>query len=426
MSAADDTAGETTVCACATATGGMIAIIRLSGPRAFSIAEHAGLPTSAPWRIQHAEWLLPAGDCPISLLTARGPKSFTGFDSVEITLPGSADLVALALEQLIAHGAEMAAPGAFARQALSNGRLSLDRAQAILAITHASSAAAAEAAIARLRTSLSSELTAMRERIIYLRALVEAGLDFVEEDDVRAYEPRAMQQQLFSMHEQLQRWLTVADTDQGIPVVCLVGPANAGKSALFNRLTHGQALVSPIAGTTRDWLDGTWIINDRSVRLIDTAGWLDHASGLDAAGVHAGQQLIHAASVVLACSAPDAAIHDERLLPPTAIRIATKSDLGGRDQAAHLHLSAQTGDGIAALTALVDERLQHISSGDPRQQRLLNSADTVLKRLGQQLPGDELLADDLRNIADYLGDLLGITTPDDVLNAIFSKFCIGK
>jgi tRNA modification GTPase len=417
---------DPTITACATAAGSHCALIRLSGPKAITIANQAGLKLGKPWLVQTGSWQIGDGACPYRLLLAHGPKSFTGFDVIEITIPGSPDLVDRCLSSLIAAGAEMAGPGAFARQALSNGRLTLDRAEAILAITHATSATAATQAVARLRAKLSTELTLVRDRLLYARALTEAGLDFIEEDDVRAYDPVTMQRELNEMHQILSRWLTVADSDGGEPIVCLVGPANAGKSALFNRLTGGQALVSPIAGTTRDWLDGTWIIGDRPVRVIDTAGWLSNAAGLDAEGIAAGQNVVDAAAIIFACSAPDALLTDISQLPPHSIIVATKSDLGNCDERAAIQVSATTGDGLAQLATHVTHALAAIGTDDPRQQRLLRAADAIIVRLAAHLPGDELLAEDLRQTADYLGDLLGITTPDDILHAIFGRFCIGK
>jgi tRNA modification GTPase len=420
------TVTEPTIAACATAGGSISALIRLSGPQATIIATQAGLLLGSPWHLHLGIWSLAGGHCPYRLLLARGPKSFTGYDTIEIIIPGSADLIDRCLNTLIAAGAEMAGPGAFTRQALSNGRLTLDRAEAILAITHAPSAIAATQAVARLRAKLSEELTAVRDRLLYARALTEAGLDFIEEADVRAYDPDTMRRELFDVHQIISRWLTVADSDGGEPFVCLVGPANAGKSALFNVLTGGQALVSPIAGTTRDWLDGTWIINDRPVRVIDTAGWMNNAAGLDAAGIAAGQHIVNAAAIVFACSAPDARLSDTHKLPANTVILATKSDLGDVDERATLQVSATSGYGLDKLAEQVAHALAAVGTDDPRQQRLLRAADAIVTRLADRLPGDELLAEDLRQTAEYLGDLLGITTPDDILHAIFGRFCIGK
>jgi len=418
---------EPTIVACATAVGGESALIRVSGPQAVVIAQRAGIILASPWQVAEQSWPLAEGHCPCRVLLANGPRSFTGFDLIEITLPGSADLVALALDALIAAGAEPAIPGAFARQALANGRLTLDRAEAILAVAQAGDATSARQAIARLRGALADDVTSVRRQIIDARALVEAGLDFIDEGDVRAYDPARLRALLAEVRGVLARWRVTADAIEGEPVVCLVGPANAGKSALFNRLAGARALVSPVAGTTRDWLDASWDLGGRRVRLIDTAGWLDAARGLDADGIAAGRRTLAGAALVLACSAPDAVLPATSDLPSNALVIATKADLAtAPDARAVLAISVNDGTGITQLTGLVTDRLAAVGAGEPRQQRLLAEVDVLLARLTTQLPDDELLADDLRRIGDLLGDLLGVTTTDDVLDAIFSRFCIGK
>ncbi len=420
-----------TIAACATPVGGHSAIIRLSGPAAGVIAARAGLSLPAPWQALSSAWALPAGDCPCRVLFAPGPRSFTGTDLVEITLPGAADLIAFALEALLAAGAQAAAAGAFTRQALANGRLGLDQAEAILALVQAPDAAAAAQALARLRGALGAELAQVRDELIGARALVEAGLDFVDEADVRAYDPPALRARCQAMHAVLARWRIAADALEARPTVVLVGPANAGKSALFNRLVGdaaSPALVSAQPGTTRDWLDGEWDAAGRSVRLVDTAGWLDGAASLDQQAIAAGAAALAGAALVLACSAPDARLSalPESLPAERTLIIATKHDLGPADARAVHALSAATGAGIAQLAGLVAARLGGTAAGEPRQQRLLAAADELLIALTHRLPPDELLADDLRRAGDLLGELLGATTTDDVLEAIFSRFCIGK
>ncbi len=413
--------------ACATATGGESALIRVSGPQSIVIGQRAGLALASPWQIAAHHWPLAGGQCPCRIVLANGPRSFTGFDLIEITLPGSPDLITLALDALTTAGAEPALPGAFARQALANGRLTLDRAEAILAVAQAGDATAARQAITRLRGALANDVATVRQQVIDARAVVEAGLDFIDEGDVRAYEPTRLRALLSDVRSVLARWRVTADAIEGEPVICLVGPANAGKSALFNRLAGARALVSPVAGTTRDWLDAPWDVGGRRVRLIDTAGWLDAARGLDADGIAAGRRTIDGAALVLACSAPDAPLPTMNDLPTNAVVIATKADLVATpDPRAVLAVSATDGSGLVQLTGLVADRLAAVGAGEPRQQRLLTEVDALLARLTTHLPEDELLADDLRRVGDLLGDLLGITTTDDVLNAIFSRFCIGK
>jgi tRNA modification GTPase len=419
---------DATVCACATAAGGHSALLRLSGPRAVAVARAAGLPLADPWLISSAEWALAGGRCPCRVLLAPAPRSFTGCDLVEVTLPGSRDLVELALAALVAAGAEPAAPGAFTRQALANGRLGLDQAEAILALTNAGDAAAAARALACLRGELGRELGDVRERLLHLRALVEAGLDFIDEDDVRAYEPMTMKREIAALRAAIGRWISAATASEGPPLVCLAGPPNAGKSALFARLTGHPALVSAVPGTTRDALEETIELGGRAVRLADTAGWLgEEAHALDAAAIAAGRRLADAAALILACSAPDAPLPTNHgIAADRALVVATKSDLGAADPRAAVSVSVRSGDGLARLGRLVAERLSSAAAGEPRQQRLLARCDGLLAPLELALPADELLAEDLRRAADLLGELIGATTADDVLTTIFSRFCIGK
>jgi tRNA modification GTPase len=427
----------------------MCAVLRLSGPRAQKIAVAAGIRVPEPWHVREQAWRLAEGSCPCRVLFAPEGRSFTGCDLVEIVLPGSRDLVEIALQALVDAGAERAGPGDFSRQALANGRITLPQAEAIQALAAAPTASAARQAVERLRSALAEDIARVREDLLRLRARIEAGLDFVEEDDVRAIEPEALRTRLDELAQSVARWIVAADSIGLEPTVALIGPANAGKSALFARLTGQPALVSPISGTTRDWLEGTWMVGDRALKLIDTAGWfkgqevascelhpeyraLRVANGqqetIDQAAIAAGQRMLPGAALILACSAPDAPLprEDARLRFHNLVVIGTKADLPGRDERAALSVSALTGSGLDELRELVEQRFSSTPVGEPRQQYLLRETSVILARLRQDPPPDVLLAEDLRRAADLLGELIGQTTPDAILNVIFSKFCIGK
>ena len=219
---------------------------------------------------------------------------------MNVSFRGSPDLVALALEACYQAGAEAAGPGAFSRQALASGRLTLDQAEAILALVQAGDEAAAAQALQRLHGALGEEFEPLRQELLHLRALVEAGLDFIEEPDVEAYDPQALRQLLETIRATIARWRRAARSLGDEPLVMLVGPANAGKSALFAELTQADALVSDVAGTTRDWLEASWRLPaGRLVRLVDSAGWLQQAAALDAAAVQAGVDRLRSAAVVV-------------------------------------------------------------------------------------------------------------------------------
>ncbi len=415
------------VVAAATAVGGLTAVIRLAGAGAFDVARRLALPVAEAPAVASGPWHPEGrpGGVPVRVRAARAPRTATGTDLIEIDVPGSPDLVEQVLAALVRAGAEPARPGDFTRLALAHGRLDLDQALAVLALATAPDAAAAAGALDRLRGALHADLAPVRDRLLYLRALVEAGLDFLDEADVRAFDPVALQAEAGVLAARLGRWRSAADAVEAMPTVVLAGPANAGKSALFAALTGTPALVSPVAGTTRDALEAPWDLGGRTVRLIDTAGWMDAAPGLDATAIADGRRQVASAAVVLACSAPDAPLPADHGLPVgRTVVLATKTDLGPADPRAAIGLRLP--GPTLALAGLVAGRLAATPAGEPRQQRLLAEAQGLLSALARQLPADELLAEDLRRAADLLADLLGATTPDDVLDAIFSRFCIGK
>jgi tRNA modification GTPase len=351
---------------------------------------------------------------------------------VEITLPGAPALVDEALAQLRDHGAEAARGGDFARQALASGRLDARGAEALIALLEAGDAAAAARALAALRGRLAAVVTDTWQRLVALRAQVEAGLDFLDEPDVRSYEPEALRQELLALAARLHAWLPSGQSSETLPTVVLAGPANAGKSALFARLTGSPALVSPVAGTTRDWLDSPWAIDHRRVRLLDTAGWFAAAGAVDRAAVTQGQQQLPGAALVLLLSAPDAPLPPREQWPEgcaEALIVATKADgPEAPDPRAALAVSARSGLGLEDLAARVAARVGPGGSGmEARQSQALAAAATRLSQAAA-VPAlhDEILADDLRHAAELLAELLGPADPDAVLAVIFGRFCIGK
>ena len=193
-------------------------------------------------------------------------------------MPGNEWLVTAVVQACEAAGATPAPPGGFTRQALASGRLTLDQAEAVLQVAQAADARAAAAAVGRLRGALAEQLQPLRQELLRLRMLVEAGLDFMEEDDVQAYDPAALRRTLQEVAV-LTAGMQRAATSLGrAPVVALVGPANAGKSSLFHALTGAPALISAVAGTTRDWLRAPLPDGPQGAEVVDTAGWLTGAS----------------------------------------------------------------------------------------------------------------------------------------------------
>lgn len=408
-------------------------MLRISGKDAFEKSQAAGLQLPHSWHMHASHWHLHNSKIPCRIMFAAGPNSFTGYDCIEVSIPASPIVIEACLQQCLAVGMHSAGPGAFCRQALANKRMHLDQAEAILALTQASDAEACQDALARLRGALSKDIEELRQQCIELRARVEAGLDFLDEEDVRAYDRDALLTALQDMKRRLQSWQRAAVSLGEDPVVCLIGMANAGKSALFKALSGSDALISDQAGTTRDFLQTDWDCNGRRLKLIDTAGWLAGSSTdldtIDQAALQAGQNIVDHAQFIIACSAPDARLPDDiqvRLQGRAAVICSSKADLGVIDERAALAVSVDDPNSLHALRAFIAEQLGLSASGEPRQQRHISAAIAVIESLQQHTPPDELLADDLRQIAEHLGDLIGITTTDDIMDVIFSRFCIGK
>ncbi len=412
--------------AAATPLGGRVAVLRLSGSAAGMVASQAGVAlVPEPWQVVDSVWHLPAGPCPCRVLMAPAGRSYTGEEMVEILVPGSVAVVMALEERLLAQGAQRAGPGAFTRRAFAHGRLDLTQAEAVLSLTRATDESAVRAAIGHLQGRLGAVLTQWRERLTEARAAVEAGLDFSEEEDVISYDPVAIRALLDDLRRDLERWGNSGQSCDSLAQVVLVGPANAGKSALFTCLTGAPALVSDQPGTTRDWLEATWILPDgRRVNLIDTAG-CDQG---DAGAIAAGQAMAGSADLVIICQAPD--VVDQMMpssdLPQAHMVVATKADLGSRGTHADVAVSVHQGLGMESLGHGVAEALSACADGGGECARLCAEVLPDVQALIGGWPGDEVLADRLAAIDASLGAILGQATTDDVLDRIFARFCIGK
>jgi tRNA modification GTPase len=422
-----------TICACASSSGGRSALLRLSGPLACDIAAKADLSLPPSWRHHEYQWNLGPGPCPCLVLFYRGPRSFTGENLVEIILPGSRTVVDLALARLIAAGAQTATPGAFARQAYSNGRLALDQVEAILALSRAHEEDGAKRALADLRGRLGVQVGTVRQILLELRAQVEAGLDFAEEPDVRTWQKPELLAKLRNLRQDLAGW--IRSSAQGLePCVCLVGPANAGKSSLYRALTGEAVLISPTPGTTRDWLEHSITLAGRRISILDTAGWLSdqNLNMIDQASRQTSDHRLMSAALILVLSAPDAPLPtnwNERLGPAAqrAVIIATKRDLGqAPDPRAHLHITVNDPDDLKQFEKLIATQLADAAEGPSHREQILAQVDAILADLIAHLPEDMILADELARSANLLSGLTGTMNPDSVLDEIFSRFCIGK
>ncbi|QDU89939.1 tRNA modification GTPase MnmE [Pirellulimonas nuda] len=438
-----------TIVAIASPPGGALrGVVRVSGPEAIGCVARCVESPDRVTRVSSAR-LVEALRLPIQGLATPllvdamvwpDARSYTGQPSVELHLPGSPPLLAAVVERLIAAGARTAQPGEFTLRAVLAGRIDLVQAEAVLGVIDARGDAGLRAALVRLAGGLSHPLAELRETLLMLLAELEAGLDFVEEEDVRFIEPAelaarltAAQQQVAALGEQLAR----RGEQAGLPRVLLTGPPNAGKSSLLNALAEryaespggwSPALVSDQAGTTRDAVVVPLNAGGLRWELVDSAGRTRTPLGeIDAVAQRLAQTERDEADLILYCYAeepiPEA--------PAPHLAIATKCD-ARPSIAGAIATSAHTGAGLAELVEGVVERLRRVDRDEDqpliRCRESLQEAQTSLSAaLALAATGaDELTAAELRAALDALGRVTGVVVTDDVLDRVFSKFCIGK
>lgn len=423
-------------------------IVRLAGPEAVPIAMAAFTPEPVPTRrpsrrcgTLQVDGLRPA--LPASLLIWPNARSYTGQPSVEIHMVGSPPLLQLVLAHLLSRGARLANPGEFTLRAFLSGRIDLTRAETVLGVIDATRASQVEAALKQLAGGLAGPITLLRDRLLDVVAHLEAGLDFVDEDDVDPIARASLAAELHAAaHEvaDLAARLDARDRPEGRPRVVLAGPPNAGKSRLFNALVGtDHALVSPVAGTTRDYLVAPCDCEGLFVDLIDTAGAETARDDLDASAQRHRAEQIEVADLVLSCRAAD---DNDGIVAPTPsspdgpirLDIATRCDLAPAP-AGRLATSAVTGTGLDALRQAIADALERPADGEAvastsaRCRGSLADAARSLADAAHALEsgaGEELVAIDLRQALDDLGHVVGAVVTDDILDRIFSRFCIGK
>lgn len=482
-----------TIVAPATAPGGAIAVIRMSGEEAIVCCDRifkgnkplnlAAGGTLHYGRIMDAERTL--DDVVVALF--RAPHSYTGEDSVEISCHGSHYITSEIISLLIRCGASMAQPGEFTVRAFLAGKLDLAQAEAVADLIASDSRASHAMASTQMRGGYSAALGVLRDELLQLAALLELELDFSEEEV--EFADRARLRKMMCRIEQVITRLTDSFSlgnaiKQGV-AVAIVGEPNVGKSTLLNRLLgEERALVSEIAGTTRDTIEETLNIEGVIFRFIDTAGLRNTSDQLEQMGIDRTQTALRRAQIVLQVvdatrplpptiavnegqsylliinksDCPDARISNatisKQAIPDakdaeTGISQAQLSEIttsntgvlgieisGTAIPSATLRISAKTGRGIDTLLALLRSTLDtgSIYNGDPiisnsRHRDALQQALDALRRgitaLDQNLPSD-LLSEEIRQVVHHLGTITGEITNDDILEQIFSRFCIGK
>ena len=465
-----------TICAIATAPGGAIGIIRISGPKAINIADRIFRPVGSTLPLSERKaYTLAFGNIvntnndvvdEVLVSIFRAPHSYTGEDSVEISCHGSAYVLQQVMLLLTENGCVPAGPGEFTQRAFINGKMDLSQAEAVADLISSTNKATHDMAMSQLKGHFSNELADLRAHLLKLTSLLELELDFSDHEELEFADRSELYTLANDIHKRLlslARSFEVGNAlKNGIPVA-IVGNTNVGKSTLLNHLLHeDKAIVSDVHGTTRDFIEDTTVINGIQFRFVDTAGIRDTDDVVENIGIERTYQKIQEAKIVLWLidkQPTEAEIEDikERVEGKKLIVVRNKIDLtnssldnssSAKPTITHstfhiphsslVDISAKYGTNIPMLEQLIVEAadIPQISESDivitsVRHYSALLHADESLQRvidsMNLGLSGD-LLAEDLRMVIDYLAEITGEEriTPQETLNAIFSTYCIGK
>lgn len=425
-------------------------LVRLSGPRAWEVARSAlSLTTewveteTGPPTCRDGFLNVPAihGRLPALLMTWRAPRSYTGQAIAEVHTIGNPAILQALLGHVLERGARPANPGEFTLRAFLAGKVDLTQAEAVLEVIDADSPARLEAALRQLAGGISSPILALRDRLIDHLAWLEANLDFVEEPDVEPWKEARMLVEFDESLMTLQRLVaTIHDRDRrddDCPKVVLTGPPNAGKSRLFNAMAgRDHAIVSPIAGTTRDYLATRVHCDGMLVELIDTAGEMAADDRIEEVAQRHRRDQLDQADLILSCRSGDTGVDTPESSAAPRIGVWTKSDRFPDVPEGFLTTSAATGEGLDELRQAIARRLGGGASEGSmpattgiRCRGSLRSATDALESARETLSaglGAELVAMDLRRAVESLGEVVGEVVTDDILDRIFGRFCIGK
>lgn len=457
---------EETIAAISTPFGESgIGIVRLSGPSAESIAQKIFLSKSdQPYFISHhfhyGEIIDPQSGNPVDevlIVLMKYPKTYTREDIVEIHCHGGYFILQKVLEIVLREGARMALPGEFTKRAFLNGRIDLTQAEAVIDLIKAKTQTSLEIANQQLRGLLYKEMTDLRSQLIERLALIEAHIDFPEEE-IDPIVFKKLEIDLVKMVHQMEEWLTSYEEGkifrEGISCA-IVGKTNVGKSSLLNVLVKEErAIVTPIPGTTRDVIEEVLNIHGIPVRLMDTAGLRKPTDFIEHEGVKRAKERVADSDFVLLMLDGSRALDDddkeifEEIKGKKRVVIINKKDLPMRisledvrsrfkDEPVVL-ISALKDEGIEDLkktiyTSLVHRNVratpEHLIVANIRHKVILSQIKdnlyNAMKGLEEGAPL-EFIAFEIRSSLDTLGELVGETTTEDVLNRIFEQFCIGK
>lgn len=431
-----------TICAIATPLGtGGIGIVRVSGPEVVRIATEIFGRCPEPRKAEYGEFQSATGECIDSGIALFFPKpnSFTGEDVLELQGHGGRVVQELVCGRVRELGARLARPGEFTERAFLEGRLDLAQAEAVADLINASSKHAARASARSLSGEFSREVLAIDREVLELRTYIEGAIDFAEEE-IDFLDDDTLIQRANSIEERLQTLLRRTElgaTMQNGLSVAIAGPPNVGKSSLLNALLNeDRAIVTDVAGTTRDTLDAMINLEGLPVKFVDTAGMHDSNDPIEEAGIKRAKQAMEQADVILwvvddrdqnASGSPNC----------SDLMVRNKCDLTGLKPGSvnerTVRTSALHGSGLNAIHEFLMKSASYRVSDDafagrPRHVASLHKALDGIQRaiLGLEVNSGDIAAEDLRDVHMHLGEIVGETTADDLLSEIFSRFCIGK